>query len=379
MIRFDSTLSKTIPVIHKKGHSSDVVTDVSLEWLENGRDKSKPFFLMHHFKAPHDLFEYAKRYENYLADVEIPEPVNLYDQPGPYFGSVATRGNNFGSSVSGRTKKGYARKWAKDIAKMTDGKTLTEKEKTHEAYQLYLKKYLRCVKGIDDNLQRILDYLGKNNLMDNTVIVYTSDQGMCLGEHDFIDKRWMYEESIHMPFIVHYPPLVKKGARNDWLLNNTDFTPTLLELAGVERPDYMQGHSVVGALKGQAEPKDWRTATYYRYWMHMAHHRNPAHFGIRTKRYKLIFFYGTDYTDIYKGKSVTKYGGNRFAPDTPVAWELYDLDRDPNEMHNRYADPEYKEIIQTLKGELATQRLDLGDTDKVYPRIRKIVQENWNL
>lgn len=376
-IRFDSTLTKTIPVIHKKGHSSDVITDTSIEWLENGRDKSKPFFLMHHFKAPHDWFEYAKRYEDYLADVEIPEPENLYDQPGPNFGSVASRGKNHGSSVSTRTRKGYANVWAKDIEQMTGGRELSEKEKTYYAYQLYLKRYLRCVKGIDDNLQRLLDYLEQSDLMDNTVIVYTSDQGMCLGEHDFIDKRWMYEESIHMPFIVHYPPLVEAGARNDWLINNTDFAPTLLDLAGVPRPDYMQGYSVVGALLGQSEPEGWRTSTYYRYWMHMAHHYNPAHMGIRTKRYKLIFYYGKDYKDVHKGKKVTQYDGNRFGSDASIAWEFYDLELDPEEMNNQYRNPEYEAIVEALKQDLATQREELGDTDEMYPEIRKVVREHW--
>lgn len=377
-VRFDSTLTKSIPVVHKKGHSSDVITDVSLDWLENGRDPSKPFFLMHHFKAPHDWFIYANRYERYLADSEIPEPDNLYDQPAPEFGSIASRGNDRGSSISSRTRKGYANKWAKDIETMTGGRELTENERTHYAYQLYLKKYLRCVKGIDDNLQRLLDYLDENDLTENTVIVYTSDQGMFLGEHDFIDKRWMYEASIHMPLIVSYPPLVPSGAKNDWLINNTDFAPTLLELAGVSRPDYMQGDSLLGALRGEPEPGNWRQSTYYRYWMHMAHHFNPAHFGIRTKRYKLIFYYGIDYKDQHKGQSVTHYGGNRFGNDTPVAWELYDLERDPDEMHNRYDDPEYQEVVKRLKQQLAEERERLGDTDQANPEIRELVLENWN-
>lgn len=375
-VRYDSTLTKSVPVIHTKGHSSDVITDLSLDWLENGRDKSKPFFLMHHFKAPHDWFQYAPRYESYLADVEIPEPETLYDQPDPKFGSLATRGK--GSSISGRTRKGYANTWRKQIAHMTGGRELSEKERTHYAYQMYLKKYLRCVKGIDDNTQRLLDYLEQNELMDNTVIIYTSDQGMFLGEHDFIDKRWMYEESIHMPFIVHCPPIVKAGARNDWLINNTDFAPTLLELAGVSTPDYMQGDSFASALSGAAEPADWRQSTYYRYWMHMAHHYNPAHFGLRTKRHKLIFYYGTDYKSVHNGNEVTEYGGNRFGEDTIVAWEFYDLERDPQETQNQYYNPEYKEVINQLKQELATGRHFIGDTDEAFPKIKRIIEEKWN-
>lgn len=385
-IRFDSTLEKVVPVIDTKGHSSDVLTDISLDWLENKRDKDKPFFLMHHFKAPHGMFEYAERYNDYLEEVEIPEPGNLYNQPGEYFGSVATRGVNdelvgvIGSTISPQTKKRnltsyYKRKYPEIMKK----EGLTNKELTHLSYQFYLKEYLRCVKGIDDNLQRLIKYLEENDLMDNTIVVYTSDQGMILGEHDYMDKRWMYEESIRMPLIVHYPPMIKEASNNDWLINNTDYAPTLLELAGVKKPDYMQGKSFVGALKGKKEPKDWRQATYYRYWMHMAHkHNNPAHFGIRTKNYKLIFYYGTDYTDVHGDKKVEDKDGNRYWKDTPAAWELYDLKKDPHEMVNQYSNPEYKEIVKELKLELKNMREELGDTDEDFPGIKKIVESNWD-
>ena len=142
----------------------------------------------------------------------------------------------------------------------------------------------------DDNIKRIVDYLKEEGIYDNTVIIYTGDQGYFLGEHDYFDKRWMYEEGMRMPFFVHYPQIIKKGSRSDLLLNNTDFAPTMIELAGGEVPEYMQGKSFIRTLKGKAE-KNWRTETYYRYWMHMAHKLgNPAHFGIRTNKYKLIFF-----------------------------------------------------------------------------------------
>ncbi len=385
-VRFDSTLTRDIKVKDTRGHSSDVLTDITLDWLDKRRDKSKLFFLMHHFKAPHDMFVYAKRYADYLKDTHIPEPSNLYDQPGPNFGSVATRGKDdslvgvIGSTISPqKTKRNLARYYKRKIQKITGKQDPTRKEMTHHAYQLYAKEYLRCVKGIDDNLKRIIDYLKKNDLLDNTAIVYTSDQGMLLGEHDYIDKRWMYEESIRMPLIVHYPKLIQKPGRSDWLINNTDFAPTLLDLAGVRRPNYMQGHSFTRALTGATEPKDWRKGTYYRYWMHMAHgHNNPGHFGIRTKRYKLIFFYGTDYTATHNKKLVTRHGGNRFGKSTPAAWELYDLKRDPHEMHNRYGDPKYRQIGQSLKAELKKLRQEVGDTDEKYPDIRKIIDAHWD-
>ncbi|MEE8452329.1 MAG: sulfatase/phosphatase domain-containing protein, partial [Thermoguttaceae bacterium] len=384
-VRFDSTLVRQIAVKDYQGHSSDVLADISMEWLEK-RDKTKPFFLMHHFKAPHDMFVYAKRYENYLKDASIPEPDNLYDQPGADFGSIATRGENdslvgvIGSTISPQPgKRNLASYYRKKITELTGKDRLTDREMTHHAYQLYVKEYLRCVKGIDDNLQRIIDYLRQNDLLDNTVVVYTSDQGMLLGEHDYIDKRWMYEESIRMPLIVHYPKMIAGGNRSDWLINNTDFAPTLLDLAGIRRPDYMQGHSFVDALKGEEEPDGWRTATYYRYWMHMAHgHNNPGHFGIRTKRHKLIFFYGTDFTDTHNKRLVTRHEGNRFWKSTPAAWEFYDLGQDPQEMHNRYRDPAYRETVQSLKTELKRLRNEIGDTDQEHPRIQAIIDAHWN-
>lgn len=357
--------------IHKEGHSSDVITDLSLAWLEK-RDKTKPFFLMHHFKAPHDMFENARRYDSYLEDVEIPEPDNLYNQPADGFGSVGTRGVDdnlihvIGSSVSKRMVQRNMGKHMKVDMELSD------REYTHQAYQRYLKRYLRCVKGVDDNLKRLFDYLKANDLFDNTVIIYTGDQGFYLGEHDYIDKRWMYEEGMRMPFIVRYPKAVRAGSRNDWLINNTDFAPTMLEMAGAKVPSYMQGRSFADAIRGKRKPKDWRTSTYYRYWMHMAHaHNNPAHFGIRTERYKLIFFYGCDFAE-------GKKGGNRYYPNTPAAWEFYDLKNDPNEMTNQYANQKYKGVIAKLKEDLKRKRAELNETDEKYPRIQKIIDENWD-
>jgi uncharacterized sulfatase len=384
-VRFDSSLEKEIDVIDTEGHSSDVLTDITLDWLENKRDQTKPFFLMHHFKAPHGPFIYTKRYEHYLEDALIPEPDNLYNQPGENWGSEATRGrddslvNVIGATISPQPdKRNLARRHKEEIQKLTGKEELSEKEMTHFAYQLYLKEYLRCVKGIDDNLGRIMNYLKANDLLDNTIIVYTSDQGMFLGEHDFIDKRWMYEEAMQMPLIIRYPAMIKKGSSNDWLINNTDFAPTLLDLAGAEPPDYMQGKSFRQALEGKPEPKDWRKATYYRYWMHMAHGMgNPAHFGIRTKEYKLIFYYGADYTNIHNGNVITDKEGNRYWKNTPAAWEFYDLAHDPQEMHNQYSNPDYREIIAELKVLLEQKRVEIGDTDDEFPRIKEIIQSNW--
>ena len=385
-VRFDSTLVREINVVDTKGHSSDVLTDFTIEWLDKRRDKSKPFFLMHHFKAPHDMFVYAPRYKDYMADQKIPEPGNLYDQPGPNFGSVATRGKNdslvgvIGSTISPqKTKRNLTRHYRKQIEKKLGRTDLTDRELTYETHQLYVKEYLRCVKGIDDNLKRIMDYLKQNKLLDNTIVVYTSDQGMFLGEHDYIDKRWMYEESIRMPLIIRWPGVTKAGSSSDWLINNTDFAPTLLAMAGIAPSKQMQGRSFVEACQGKPEPDTWRKSTYYRYWMHMAHgHNNPAHFGIRTKRYKLIFYYGTDYKGIHNGRVVKHQGGNRFWKDTPAGWEFYDLKSDPYEMVNLYSDPAFAETITRLKDELKRKRAELRDDDSDNDRITKVIDTHWN-
>ncbi|MEL6252534.1 MAG: sulfatase [Bacteroidota bacterium] len=356
------------------GHSTDIITDLSLEYLEK-RDRSKPFFLMHHYKAPHDNFEYAPRYEDYLADVEIPEPSSLYAQPS--WGSVATRGEEdalrhlIGTSVSPRHKR-------RNYVNFYKYQDLEEKEATHKAYQTYLKHYLRCVKGVDDNLGRLFDYLKREGLWENTIIIYTGDQGFMLGEHDLIDKRWMYEESMRMPFLVHYPEKIKAGGRSKLLINNADFAPTMLEMAGGKVPDYMQGMSFKQELLGE-EISNWRDATYYRYWMHMIHHEVPAHFGIRTDRYKLIFYYSSHYRSDEESQKF--YWWKQYSPvksTAPIAWEFYDLENDPDELHNRYHDPAYQEIVVQLKVQLAKERVELKEGDENFPKIKEIVEANWD-
>jgi len=365
-------------VVKSEGHSSDVITDKVINWIKNRTQKEKPFFLMFHFKAPHDWFEYAPRYEDYLEDVKIPEPENLYSQPN--WGSVGTRGRNdsliheIGTSVSRRHKlNGYVKHY-----NIPD--SIPDSIATSMAYQKYLKSYLRCVKGVDDNLGRFFQFLKDNDMYDNTVIIYSADQGMMLGEHDMVDKRWMYEESMRMPFIVHYPDKVKAGQRNDLIINNTDFAPTIIGLAGGKTPGYMQGKSIVPLLNGE-RPVDWRTATYYRYWLHLTHHDIPAHFGIRTKDYKLIFFYGRHWDLNEEGKQSRTWlpeEESYTVHPTPPSWELYDLKKDPYEVNNVYGNPEYAEVIKKLKVELNNQREQYNETDKNYPHIQKIIDEYWD-
>ncbi|WP_066631021.1 sulfatase family protein [Labilibacter marinus] len=361
--------------VKSEGHSTDVITDISIDYIKNV-DKKKPFFLMHHYKAPHDFFEYAPRYEDYLAKTEIPEPSSLYYQPN--WGSEGTRGKNdslinyIGTSISDRHMyRNYNTFFFEDT--LSPGPI-----SAHIAYQEYLKRYLRCVKGIDDNLGRLFAFLKEEGLWENTVIIYTGDQGMMLGEHDLQDKRWMYDESMRMPFIMHYPKGIDPGMVSDLLINNTDYAPTMIELAGGKKPEYMQGESFINTLQGKEEV-DWRTATYYRYWMHIIHHYVPAHFGVRTKDYKLMFYYGKHY--LPESEFSKHYWGKQYfgiERETPHTWEFYDLKNDPQELNNRYNDPEYKEIITQLKAELKRQREELNETDVNYPEIQAIVDKHWN-
>ena len=321
-------------------HSSDAIADISIRWLKE-RKSDKPFFLMHHFKAPHDNFENAERYDWLYEDVQIPEPDSLWQR-----GSHGPTGMPlFGTSVGKRNQRrnmGHH---------MFVNRSLADETYQRTAYQRYLKKFLRCVRGVDDNVARLLDTLRETGELDRTIIVYTADQGFMLGEHDYIDKRWMYEESLRMPFLVRYPASVPAGQRISAIVNNVDFAPTLLDYAGVEKPELMQGRSFRTLLEGQTAPSDWPQATYYRYWMHMAHHDNPAHLGIRTADHKLIYFYGLP---LDAPGAVKK-------PTEPY-WELYDLKADPKEMHNVVDDPRYASTLNALKKQLLELQQRVGDT-----------------
>ena len=336
-------------------HSSDAITNASLDWLQNRKQKDKPFFLMHHFKAPHDNFENAERYDFLYADVDIPEPASLRDRAahGP-LGHMA-----YGTSVSKRnTRRNMGHHMFVD-------QQLGDDQYTSESYQRYLKKFLRCVRGVDDGVGKLIAYLEETDQLEDTVIIYSADQGFMLGEHDYIDKRWMYEESLRMPFLIRYPKRFQPSVNTD-IINNVDFAPTLLELAGVrEMPASFQGRSFVSNLEGTT-PDDWPRETYYRYWMHMAHHDNPAHYGIRTKFHKLIFFYGLP----------LDAAGAQKNPTTPH-WELYDLSKDPHEQNNVYEEPLYETVVKELKKRLLAVKSRIGDTDEKYPELMQARRKVW--
>jgi len=364
------------------GYVTDVITDVGLNWL-NKRDEDKPFMLMIHHKAPHGLWQPAKRHENFLADVKIPEPDSLYNRGkhGPTDAVIidGKAGQQFGSSVSRRMEgRGLVTRmlnkdWPTGPLELDsyDWNTVVS-----AAYQKYLKDYLRTIKAVDENVGRVLDYLDDNGLTENTIVIYTSDQGMMLGEHDYYDKRWIYEESIQMPFLVQYPKVnsaVKKAAGltspgkvTNELFLNIDIAPTLLDLAGVNKPETMQGDSLRAALV-EPESAKGRDAIYYRYWLHMAHHTVPAHYGIRTKTHKLAFFYGLPLD-----------ANGAMPAATPPYWELYDLASDPKEMNNLYLNEESSAVKAKLKAQLSQLKIDIGDTDEQYPSLMAVKAQHWN-
>ncbi len=356
-----------------EGYYTDLVTDYALEWLEankSGGKKKKPFFLMLHHKAPHGKWEPAPRHKDYLADVEIPEPASLWEDFSHRSEATREQGTSITSRLSGRrTMVGDVQKpnWPAGAVDMSG---MTEKQKDKAAYQKYLHDYLGCVKAVDENIGRVLDYLDESGLSKNTLVIYTSDQGMFLGEHDYFDKRWIYEECFKMPFVARLPGVIPAGTVDDThLCSNLDFAQTLLELAGVNAPEEekMQGLSMLPVLKGDS-PSTWRDAVYYRYWMHRADHHIPGHYGIRDGRYKLAFFYGLQLDANVRGRE--------FDP-TPAGWELYDLEADPKEMNNLYENPEYAGIAAKLKKRLLDLKKQYGDEDEKYPELMKVRKANW--
>ncbi|WP_430815094.1 sulfatase family protein [Carboxylicivirga sp. RSCT41] len=344
--------------IEYKGFSTDVITEQSIKWMKN-RDKDRPFMMMCHFKATHEPFDYPERYKDLYKDIEIPEVESLFE-----FDNAES-----GRTINGQTLEELAKRYTKnkqayypDMPFSVEGLDSVQLRK--KVYQKLVKDFMRSGAAIDDNIGKLLEFLDEEGLAENTIVIYTADQGYYLGEHGFFDKRLMYEESLRMPFVIRYPGEIPAKKRNDDLIQNIDFAPTLLDYAGIDTPPDMQGMSFRNNLTGNTS-KDWRNAIYYRYWMHQTN--RPAHFGIRNHRYKLIFFYGSplDFKKVSK-KSTTP------------SWEFYDLMNDPREMYNAYNNPEYAKIIASMKDELLKLRKDIGDTDEEWPQMQEIIDKHWN-
>jgi len=319
-----------------RGYATDIITDLSLEWLRN-RDSSRPFCLMCHHKAPHRPWEPDEKHARMYESVEIPEPETFDDD---YSNRAA---------AAAEAKMRIDRDLTLTDLKQPVPEGLSPEEEKRWKYQRYIKDYLRCVASVDDNVGRMLDYLDEEGLTEDTIVIYTSDQGFFLGDHGWYDKRFMYEESLRMPFIIRYPREIVPGTVNTNMILNVDFAPTFLDYAGVDIPEQMQGTSFRPLLKGQV-PHGWQRSMYYRYWMHLAHHNVYAHYGVRTLRYKLIYYYAD---------ALGQPGAidDRREPE----WELFDLEKDPYELHNVYDDPTYTDVVKELKAELRRLQDQVGD------------------
>lgn len=338
------------------GYSVEVTTDLALNFLKERKKSEQPFLLMCQYKAPHRNWMPGPKYLNMYDEVTLPEPDTLFDDYAnrsvtlgkhkmgianhmSYFYDLKVEGGG-GSNANtmkrflGRMNTEQRETWDKAYGPknkvfMENKSNMTEKEKTRWKYQRYMKDYLRCVTAVDDNVGRILKYLDDNGLSENTIVVYSSDQGFYLGEHGWYDKRWMFEESFSMPLVMRWPGKIKPGSQISELTQNIDYAPTFLEAAGLTAPEEIQGCSMLPLFKG--ESKDWRQSVYYQY-AEGGGHGVPIHYGVRDHRYKLMYFPKTE------------------------EWNLFDLETDPKEMKSEHANPEYADRLETLKKELERLR-----------------------
>jgi arylsulfatase A-like enzyme len=335
------------------GYATDVTTDKALAFLDQ-RPKEKPFLLFLHHKAPHREWSPSAKHAELYEDQDIPEPPTLRDDYSTRTDAAREATMTIARDLNNRDLKrvpppqlrGPAlQEWFSqvptEVTVTNNGvaKTLTGDDLLRWKYQRYIKDYLRCIASVDDNVGRVLEYLTKEGLSQNTVVIYTSDQGFFLGDHGWYDKRFMYEECLRTPLIVKWPAQVKSGSVQNAMSLNIDFAPTFMELAGLKIPSDMQGASLVPLLSGKT-PDTWRKSMYYRYYHDPGHHNTRAHYGVRTETHKLIYFWKKD------------------------QWELYDLMKDPNELRNIYSDPANSGLISELKTELARLRKQFQDDDR---------------
>ena len=356
------------------GYCTDVVTDLAVNWLKNKRNKNKPFMMMVQHKAPHRNWMPALRHLTLYDDITIPEPPTLFDKwednapPArhqeleidrhmdlnydlfvdltPDFEQPPSQKRQDRSAWFNmkRMSNEQLTKWREAYAPKDEAfhkANLKDKELVRWKFQRYAKNYLRCVKGVDESIGRLQDTLNELGLADNTIVIYSSDQGFYIGDHGWYDKRWMYEESLMMPFIVKWPGVTKFGSRDNHLIQNIDYAPTFLEMAGAPVPNDMQGRSLLPLLKGKS-PDNWRDSIYYHYYEYPSVHMIPRHYGIRTQRYKLMHFY--------------QFGDE---------WELYDLKTDPDELNNIYGKPEHAKLQSRIKNRLTKLQSHYGDNSNI--------------
>ena len=333
---------------------TDVITDLAIDFIEE-RPRNKPFFLMVHHKAPHRPWEPAAGHAARFAGRRIPEPVTFWDSYATRTDAIRENQQRVAADLTRRDLKlppppdlagAELTKWLvtrpDTVTVARDGSTVTL---TGEAlirwkYQRYMQDYLATIQSVDDGVGRLLAFLDGNGLSKNTIVLYTSDQGFFLGDHGLFDKRFMYEESLRMPFLVRWPAVIPRGTRSDAIGLNVDFAPTFLDAAGLPAPTEMQGRSLLPLLRGRP-PANWRASMYYRYYHDPGDHNTRAHYGVRTRTHKLVYFWKKD------------------------QWELFDLTNDPFELHNLYGEPGQAELTSTLKAELARLKQALGDQDQL--------------
>ena len=368
-----------------QGYCTDIVTDLALDWLKSERDPERPFLLMCQHKAPHRNWTPAPRHLGVYDGVTIPEPPSLFDDYGGrtallrenemslaknfHWGHDAKfHGENqlpeffegqYGNSEYERMDEAQKAAWdahyepenERFLAAVAAGE-LDEHAITSWKYQRYIKDYLACIRAVDENVGRMLDYLDESGLAENTLVIYSSDQGFYLGEHGWYDKRWIFEESLQMPFLIRWPGVIPEGTRSEALIQNIDYAPTFLEVAGLEVPPEVQGRSLLPLFENAGRaPADWRDAIYYAYYENAAVHNVPEHDGLRTLTHKLAFFPRTN------------------------EWQLFDLERDPQEMHSLQAQPEQRALLAGLQKRLFDLRHFYGVNKAVIPATR--ADEAW--
>ena len=346
---FDPTFRGSEGTWKRKGYSTDIYTDIALEWLRK-RDADQPFLLCLQFKAPHHDYGHAARYDHLLANVAVPEPPTLYEDI-QYSNSNLKRAflhtTKFHMLHSGRDFQKRSRQGSSYYQRhLSDPKpnamwkhdVESERDKIRVAYQHMIHKYIRCAQGNDDNLKRVLDFLDQENLAENTIVIYTSDQGYWLGQHGLYDKRLILETSMRMPFVIRYPRQIAADQVNSDLCMNVDIAPTLLDFADVEIPLKMQGQSMRAILTGE-DAAPLRTSQLYTYW------GTPKHVGVRTKRFTYV--------------QVENH------PD-----ELFDRESDPHQLNNIARQPEMHSVIEELESELQNQIRHVGINPDVVPGLR---------
>jgi len=356
--------------VRKEGYTTDIIADESIAWLER-RDREKPFFLMCHHKAPHRPWDPKPEHRSLYTDpIAIPE---TFDDDYSNRANAARearmrvdRDMTYKDLDLVQPEDAQRSNWSRharvpipddlegfELKCSVTGEVFTfkdQEELRRFKYQRYMQKYLQTVHSVDENVGRLLDYLDQEGIAGNTLVIYTSDQGFYLGEHGWFDKRFIYEESFKMPFLVRYPDGVKAGSVNTDMVSNVDFAQTFLDFAGLPQPNYMQGRSIRPLLEGET-PEDWTDLAYHRYWMNQDKiHNAYAHYGIRTHDYKLIYWYNEDLGE----------PGATPGTDKPQ-WELFDLKKDPLELFNVYDDQVYAEVVKKMTAKLEAEMLRIGD------------------